>query len=139
MLVITIILVIKHGKHYINSCFNFFNLYFKIIVITNICIAHYCSRYSLRCLEGILTSSRSSLRRSLVSLVTGTWPLFLRSEVLGHCLSLRVRPFVFSPGCPSFYTFVFRVLFLDVCPANVSSSTSKQTCSLGPLPNSHLT
>ena len=30
MLVITIILVIKHGKHYINSCFNFFNLYFKI-------------------------------------------------------------------------------------------------------------
>lgn len=30
ILVITIILVIKLGKEYINSCFNFFYLYFKI-------------------------------------------------------------------------------------------------------------
>lgn len=30
MLVITIILVIKLGKQYINLCFNFFNLHFKI-------------------------------------------------------------------------------------------------------------
>lgn len=32
----------------------------KIIVITNICMAHYSSRYPLGCLEGILKSSPSS-------------------------------------------------------------------------------